>query len=180
MPVDPPAVAAALVEVAGRYIERLLEIAGPRVVVIDDLHWLDPSSAGWSTSWSTAPHGAARDRRRDAAGPIPGLADARVTSNRSPWPASTSRDGAARAPWRGPPIDADDARRIHERTAGNPLFITETVRALLDDGTLALRDGRLTLPTSPGHGMPMTLRALLGARIDALSPDARTCSGSRR
>ena len=42
-------------------------------------------------------------------------------------------------------LDADDARRIHERTEGNPLFIGETVRASIEDGTLELRDGRMTL-----------------------------------
>ena len=37
---------ATLLEVAGRYIDRIIETAGPRVVVIDDLHWIDPSSVG--------------------------------------------------------------------------------------------------------------------------------------
>ena len=45
-PVDPDEVSAILTEVAARYIERLLATAGPRVVVIDDLHWLDQSSVG--------------------------------------------------------------------------------------------------------------------------------------
>ena len=74
-------------------------------------------------------------------------------------------------------LDADDARRIHERTAGNPLFVTETVRALLDDGTLAWHDGRVTLADVPVGTLPVTLRAVLGARIDALPPDAREVLG---
>ena len=74
-------------------------------------------------------------------------------------------------------LDADDARRIHERTAGNPLFVTETVRALLDDGTLAWHDGRVTLSDVPVGTLPVTLRAVLGARIDALPPDAREVLG---
>src|SRR5688572_9258273 len=43
-PSDPAEVASALTDVARRYVDRLLTVAGPRVVVIDDLHWLDPSS----------------------------------------------------------------------------------------------------------------------------------------
>ena len=46
MPSDPLEVTGTLLEVATRYIERLMTTAGPRVVVIDDLHWLDPSSIG--------------------------------------------------------------------------------------------------------------------------------------
>ena len=43
---DPTEIAAALGEVGARYIDRLLIADGPRVVVIDDVHWIDPSSAG--------------------------------------------------------------------------------------------------------------------------------------
>jgi predicted ATPase len=75
----------------------------------------------------------------------------------------------------GTEIHESDARRLHERTAGNPLFITETVRALLEDPSTKAPEGRLGLGDgSSGRGMPMTLRALLGARIDALSEEART------
>jgi adenylate cyclase len=48
------------------------------------------------------------------------------------------------------------------------LFIGETVRAALEDGTLAWRDGRVALVESAEATMPVTLRAVLGARIDAL------------
>ena len=74
-------------------------------------------------------------------------------------------------------LDAADARRIHDRTAGNPLFITETVRAILEDGTLAWDGGRVTLADAPLTGLPVTLRAVLGARIDALPDDARETLG---
>ena len=44
MPADATAVTATLIEVAGRYVDRLIETSGPRVVVVDDMHWLDASS----------------------------------------------------------------------------------------------------------------------------------------
>ena len=50
MPSDSLEIAATLMEVAVRYIERLM-VDGPRVVVIDDLHWLDPSSVGIKVRW---------------------------------------------------------------------------------------------------------------------------------
>ena len=46
VPVEPVAVAAAIRDMATRYMARLLEVSGPRIIFIDDLHWLDPSSAG--------------------------------------------------------------------------------------------------------------------------------------
>jgi predicted ATPase len=74
-------------------------------------------------------------------------------------------------------VDADGARNIHERTGGNPLFVGETVRAFLEDGTLQLRDGRAALTGSGGSRLPITLRAVLGARIDALPRPARDVLG---
>jgi predicted ATPase len=74
-------------------------------------------------------------------------------------------------------LDADGARSIHERTEGNPLFVGETVRAYLEDGTLEWRDGRVALTDRATTRLPVTLRAVLGARIDALDPDAREVLG---
>ena len=74
-------------------------------------------------------------------------------------------------------VDADGARSLHERTGGNPLFVSETVRAFLEDGTMELRDGRVALVDPASTRVPITLRAILGARIDALDPDAREAVG---
>ena len=60
---------------------------------------------------------------------------------------------------------------------GNPLFVGETVRAFLEDGTLAWRDGMVALSASSGTRLPITLRAILGARIDALPSGARDALG---
>jgi predicted ATPase len=70
-------------------------------------------------------------------------------------------------------LDAGDARRIHERTQGNPLFIGETVRASIEDGSLELRNGRMMLIEPSAPRLPLTLRAVLGARLDGLDEAAR-------
>jgi class 3 adenylate cyclase len=173
MPADPAEVASTLTEVAALYVERLLATSGPRVVVVDDLHWLDPSSGGMvellvetaanrplvvfaSTrpddlpSWIDAPS----VRRVD----VHGLAE--------PETAQLATLVARAA------LDAGGARSIHERTGGNPLFVSETVRAYLEDGTLAWRDGRVALVEGGEPRVPITLRTVLGARIDALDADA--------
>ena len=175
---DPNDVAAGLLEVASRYVEVLLRDHGPRVVVLDDLHWMDPSSVPMV------------DMLVDKATQYPLVL--LVASRPTPLPAWIERDHVTQLDLRGldPPetarlatlvaraaLDADGARRIHERTDGNPLFIGETVRAYLDDGTLAWRDGRVSLSETGTMRLPLTLRAVLGARIDALEPDAREVLG---
>ncbi len=178
MPNDPLEVATTLMEVATRYVERLMTLDGPRVVVIDDLHWLDPSSVGMVDMLAdmTTRH------------PLLLLAGSRP-GQLPPWAA---RSGVERIELHGlrepetarlatfvarAAVDADGARSIHARTGGNPLFVGETVRAYLEDGTLEWRDGRVELIESGVPRLPVTLRAVLGARIDALDPEAREVLG---
>jgi class 3 adenylate cyclase len=178
MPSDPAEVATALGEVAERYVGKLLETSGPRVIVIDDLHWIDQSSVAMVDLLV--------ERTREMPlvifcamrpGPPPSWAGRghvhriRLAGLREAESGQLATNIARAA------LDADDARVIHERTAGNPLFVSETVRAFLADGTLSVRNGRLTLAEGAGHGLPVTLRAVLGARIDAVSPDARELLG---
>jgi class 3 adenylate cyclase len=177
-PGDPAEVTATLQEVAGRYVDRLFETTGPRVIVIDDLHWLDASSVGLVdiVVERTMDHpivllAATRP------GPVPAWAQlADVTRIRLDGLAEPETARLATLVARAA-VDVDGARSIHERTGGNPLFVGETVRAFLEDGTLELRDGRVTLSGSGGARLPITLRAVLGARIDALPMAAREVLG---
>ena len=59
-----------------------------------------------------------------------------------------------------------------ERTAGNPFFVEEMVRALVEDGTLNGQAGayRLTRPLDP-VGLPASVQAALSARIDRLAAE---------
>ena len=129
---------------------------------------------------------AARDRVRHSARPDGRRRDARRRSSASASSVSASpRPGSSRRSSPAPSWARPTARRLHQRTAGNPLFISETVRAIFGPGaagvgvgpaaTASPVDGRL--PDDGGTvrpGLPMTLRALLGARIDALGEEART------
>ena len=173
VPSQPARVARATRELAVRYGERLIEVAGPRVIVIDDLHWLDPSSAGMVNELvrlTTRLRLILLFGMRPRSGPVlPALANLERIRLTGLDEAQTGELAEAIA---GSSLDPVDARRLHQRTAGNPLFITETMRALLDDDVPA--GGRLDLDgTGHRQSVPVTIRALLGARIDALSENAR-------
>jgi class 3 adenylate cyclase/tetratricopeptide (TPR) repeat protein len=72
-----------------------------------------------------------------------------------------------------PSLDGLD-EPIHERTQGNPFFIEEIVRELAESGHLEGERGgyRLTAPIEDA-GVPVTVQAILAARIDRLEPDAK-------
>ncbi len=178
MPTDPAEVATTLAEVAARYLDRLLSTTGARVVVIDDLHWLDRSSVGIVEMLvdRTAEHpllvlAGARPGDLGVWGERTDVTRIHLAGLAEPETAHLATLVARAA------LDADDARSIHERTGGNPLFVGETVRAFLEDGTLARRDGRVAMTATGTTHLPVTLRAVLGARIDALSPGAREALG---
>jgi predicted ATPase len=173
VPSNPARVAVAVRELAIRYGERLVEVAGPRIIIIDDVQWLDPSSAvmieeliGLTTRLRLIILFGTRPR----SGPMmPSLAALERIHLAG---LDEDQTGELAATVAGTPLGAADARRLHRRTAGNPLFITETVRAFLDDA--APKGSRFHLDgDEPGAGVPVTIRALLGARIDALSANAR-------
>src|SRR2546425_9039312 len=60
------------------------------------------------------------------------------------------------------------------RTAGNPFFLEESVRTLVETGLLVGAPGAYRL-LQPFQGMPMpaTVQAVLAARIDRLPPEEK-------
>ncbi len=72
-----------------------------------------------------------------------------------------------------PSLDGID-EPIHERTGGNPFFIEEIVRELAESGYLHGERGayRLSKPIEDA-GVPVTVQAVLAARIDRLDPAAK-------
>ncbi|HET8955230.1 MAG TPA: adenylate/guanylate cyclase domain-containing protein [Solirubrobacterales bacterium] len=72
-----------------------------------------------------------------------------------------------------PSLDGID-EPIHERTGGNPFFIEEVVRELAECGYLQGERGayRLAKPIEDA-GVPVSVQAVLAARIDRLDPAAK-------
>jgi class 3 adenylate cyclase/tetratricopeptide (TPR) repeat protein len=64
--------------------------------------------------------------------------------------------------------------RIASVAEGNPLFVEETLRMLVDQDLLELREGRWTVTGDlSGIAIPPTIHALLAARLDSLDPEQR-------
>ena len=71
-----------------------------------------------------------------------------------------------------PGLPAEARRLIAGRAEGNPLFVEELSRALVDDGTLERVDGGYRLARPPDEAaVPDTIQGVIMARIDRL-PDA--------
>jgi class 3 adenylate cyclase len=175
-PADPATVVATLLEVGERFLRRLAELEGRRVIVLDDLHWEDASSrpltAHLIAGCPDLPYLVLATTRP---GRLPDWADlphVEVIELSGLDDSETERLVEALV---GVDLSASDAARLRDRTDGNPLFIVETIRSLLEDGSARVEDGRLVVdPVRLRSGFPLTLRAMLGARLDALDPDARS------
>jgi predicted ATPase len=74
----------------------------------------------------------------------------------------------------GATLDSESARWLYQRTAGNALFVGEIMRTLRESGGLEQVGEAVRIdPGAVRRGVPLSLRALLGARIDALPPVQR-------
>ena len=73
------------------------------------------------------------------------------------------------------------ANFVLERTGGNPFFVEEVVRTLVEDATLAGGPGHYRL-ARPLHeiAVPPSISAVLAARIDRLAPDEEDSAADGR
>ncbi|HEX3735558.1 MAG TPA: adenylate/guanylate cyclase domain-containing protein [Solirubrobacterales bacterium] len=163
----------------GRIVCRLVNAPSRRktlVLLIEDLHWIDEGSA------------AMLDGLVDSIAGTNTLAVLNFRPEYSPsWVGSSAYRGIALEPLAradtrdllrdlagaDPSLDGLD-EPIHERTQGNPFFIEEIVRELAETAHLEGERGayRLARPIEDA-GVPVTVQAILAARIDRLGPDAK-------
>ena len=73
-------------------------------------------------------------------------------------------------------VAADLVERVFVRAGGNPLFVAELVRMLVEDGRLERSDAGLSAVRSSLLALPPTIHALLAARMDRLEPAERTAA----
>jgi adenylate cyclase len=148
----------------------------PRCIVVDDYHWVDPSSRQLMEHMirmaADLPMVVLTGSRYPADPAWLALPYVSVIDLAGLDRAATEELGAAVA---GADLDPESVRWLHQRTSGNALFVAEIVRALRDGGHLAKTGERYRIEGGGARrSMPLSLRALLGARIDALPPSERT------
>jgi serine/threonine protein kinase/tetratricopeptide (TPR) repeat protein len=74
----------------------------------------------------------------------------------------------------GAKVPADLSTRIAEKTGGNPFFIEELCRTLMESGTIVIENNKAQLAKNIDRLLiPDTVQAVLKSRIDRLDPEAR-------
>jgi class 3 adenylate cyclase/tetratricopeptide (TPR) repeat protein len=168
-------------------VRRLLEAVArdrPLVVMLDDLHWAEP------TLLDLVEHVA--DWSRDAAILLCCLARPELLDARAGWgggklnasslllqPLAATDSERLVEHLLGRASLADTARRhIVETAEGNPLFVEELLGMLIDDGLLVRSDGRWT-PTADLADIPVptSIATLLTARMEQLDHEERAVVG---
>jgi class 3 adenylate cyclase/tetratricopeptide (TPR) repeat protein len=161
---------------AWRILLSALAAQGPLVVVIDDIHWADPVLLDLLEELA--------DRSQ---GPILLVCPARpqLTDTRSTWGGGRRNFSSvslsplpedAAAELVGHLLDVDGLRdharlQILTRAEGNPFFLEEILRQLMDEGKLVHEDGRWRARAELDRlELPDTVQGVLAARIDLLRP----------
>jgi class 3 adenylate cyclase/tetratricopeptide (TPR) repeat protein len=163
-----------------KFLERLAA-REPLVVVLDDIHWgaatfldLLDYLADWIQGAPVLILCQARPELLDVR---PGwLTAKRNASLVTLTPLSEQQtEGLIRGLVGGTEVPIEARTRIAEVTEGNPLFVEETIRMLVDDGILRQLDGRWIVTADLSRiTIPPTIHALLTARLDRLEPEQRT------
>jgi class 3 adenylate cyclase/tetratricopeptide (TPR) repeat protein len=148
----------------------------PVVTMVEDLHWIDEASEVLLGELIASVEGtqtlAIVNFRPEYEGAWARPSDYREIALRPLGPADTGELVADLA-GEDPSLDGL-AEHLHERTAGNPFFIEEIVRGLVETGHLEGGRGayRLVRPIED-LGVPAGVQAVLAARIDRLEPRAK-------
>jgi class 3 adenylate cyclase/tetratricopeptide (TPR) repeat protein len=159
---------------------RLLETLAaerPLVALIDDIHWAEPTLldlieyvAGFTRGHPLLLLCTARPELRED---HPAWGRAGTVVALQPLRSAESEEliqnllGHARLP-------AEVQARVVEAAEGNPLFVEEMLRMLIDDGLLRRDDGHWIATVDLSEvSTPGTIQALIAARLDRLEEDER-------
>jgi tetratricopeptide (TPR) repeat protein len=158
---------------AWRTLTSRLVAAGPAVLVLEDLHWADPTSLRLTLELArlaagrrllilatgrpeAAPALESLDARRLELGPLGGAAEEELAR-------SLMGDGTSR----------EVLDTVLASTDGNPLFLEERLSSLLETSALVREHGAWRISQSAGAQVPQALERMVRSRVDRLSPAAR-------
>jgi adenylate cyclase len=171
---DPAELTAGLQLATELWVTRMVA-QQPRCVVFDDVHWIDPSSRQLMDHMiriaADLPLVVLTGSRPPATPTWMDLPHVEVIDLGGLDQAATEELGGAVV---GAALESESARWLYQRTAGNALFVGEIMRTLQETGWLGQVGKRFRIDRGAARrGVPLSLRALLGARIDALPPEPR-------
>jgi class 3 adenylate cyclase/tetratricopeptide (TPR) repeat protein len=167
---DPEARQRQLFAVQQRIVQR--DEAGPLVMLIEDLHWIDGASEAWLQQLVDS---AAGSRNLLLVNFRPEYhADWMQKSYYHQLPLAPLGTDAVRELLidllGDDPSTAGLPEAIHRRTAGNPFFTEEVVQGLIESASLQGSPGHYRLVTPVDQlQVPPTVHAVLAARIDRLA-----------
>ncbi len=177
----------ATAEEIGWAVRRFLEGLArerPVIVVLDDIHWAEPTFLellDQLTDWSRdAPILVVCMARHDLLEASPGWGGGKLHATTAALEPLNSDEVEHLVEnfLSGGEIDDALRRRIEDAAGGNPLFVEETLAMLVDDGVLR-RDGDRWVTTGDLDqvAVPPTIQALLAARLDRLDDADRLLLG---
>ncbi len=177
----------ATAEEIGWAVRRLLEGLArerPLIVVLDDIHWAEPSFldlVDQLTDWSReAPILVICMARPELLETTPGWGGGKLHATTVALePLSSEEVGHLVENFlAGGELDDALRGRIDDAAGGNPLFVEETLAMLVDDGALRPENGRWVATRDLDDvAVPPTIQALLASRLDRLDDADRMLLG---
>jgi tetratricopeptide (TPR) repeat protein len=161
---------------------RALTAQQPMVMVLEDMHWADDSTLDWVDHIVTEIAGArllllclarpALFERRPNWGEG---REAYVHLALKPLSKRQSRGLVAEILQKVPAVPEDLYELILGSAEGNPFYIEELIKMLLEEGVIIRREEQwsVELPRLKGLRVPPTLTGVLQARLDSLPHEAR-------
>jgi adenylate cyclase len=147
----------------------------PTLLWLEDLHWLDSASEGAVEMLAerlSSPESRGRVLLVATARPEYQPAWAAAVAHLALAPITSADTSALLDDWLGPDPALQPLRaRIEARARGNPLFVEEIVRSLVEHGVLHGERGAYTTAVPDAEiALPETVQAVLASRIDRLAP----------
>jgi class 3 adenylate cyclase/tetratricopeptide (TPR) repeat protein len=158
---------------AVRKLVQTLASERPLVLVLEDLHWAEPTLLDLVDAVAggieDAPVLVVAAGRPELAEARPEWLQGRHISLRPL--ADVDSEQIVDHALGGAPIAAAARRRIIDAAAGNPLFVEQLVSMMIEGGLLRQDRGTWELEDLPAGWVPPTVHALLSARLDQLGPE---------
>jgi class 3 adenylate cyclase/tetratricopeptide (TPR) repeat protein len=161
---------------AWRSFFTALAASGPLITVVEDIHWADPALLDLLEELAERVDGAAMflcPSRPDLSARRPGWGGGRRNASSVALDPLSSEhaETLVRLLLTVDDLPAPVRARILEQAEGNPFYLEEIIRSLIDGGHLFREDDRWRAGQEIGSvQIPDTVQAVLASRIDLLDP----------